>query len=676
LAIKALPSMQTSGSGKVSARFGPFEAHLRSGELRKHGIRIRLQDQPFQILAALLERPGDLVTREELRARLWPSDTFVDFDHGLNTAINKLREALGDSAETPRYIETLARRGYRFIAPVEETPSAVATADPAQPEIILPDPAPPGVVVDVREVKPSRPFQKRRWVVTISFLTTAVLAVVVIGFQYQRMSGPETSVTALSGAPTRIESLAVLPLENLTGDPGQEYFVDGMTEALITNLARIRSLRVISRTSVMQYKNAREPLPEIVRKLRVDGIVEGSVQRAGDTVRVSVSLVHGPSDRHLWAREYKGDVGDILGLQAQIASTIAGEVQANLTPQEQTQLAGGARLDPAVYELYLKGRFRLNERSREGLLKSIEFFQQAIARKPDYAEAHAGLADSYNMLALHDFMPPREAYPKAKAEATRALEINDGLADAYAARALTRMWSEWDWVGARKDFERAIELNPGSAAARHRYGLYLAALGRPTEAIPELERSRELDPLSPVINAALGDGYLLARRYERAIDQYRKTLEIDPDYRGAKANLGWALVHRKRYNEAEPIFRQLDEPAALVYVYALAGKRQDASQALEKVLRAFRAGAISPYDVATAYVGLSIEGTHGEAAPKRHATVDNVGARAKDQAFHFLEQAYAQRSTYMVLLKVDPALDPLQDDPRFQKLVHRVGFPR
>jgi TolB-like protein/DNA-binding winged helix-turn-helix (wHTH) protein/Tfp pilus assembly protein PilF len=642
--------------------FGGFELDLRSGELRKQGIKVRLQEQPFQVLSMLLERPGEVVTREELRQRLWPEDTFVDFDHSLNTAVNKLREALSDSADAPRFVETLPRRGYRFIAPVEEIPKVAASGHLSPPGIVVSEKPAPGVVVDVQEMQPKLRSEKRRWVITISVMTTAVLAMLGTGiYQLSRRSRPEA--TAISGAATRIESLAVLPLENLTGDPAQDYFADGMTDALITNLARIRSLRVISRTSVMQYKNARAPLPEIARKLNVDGIIEGSVQRSGNAVRIRVSLLHGPTDRHLWAAEFERDLSDILTLQAELARATADEIQVKLTPDEQTQLAGGAKVDPEVYELYLKGRHRWNERTRDGLLKSLDFFQEAIRKKPDYAEAHAGLADSYNMLALHDYLPPAEAYPKAKAEATRALEINGKLSDAYAARALTKMWYEWDWAEAEKDFRRALEFNPNSAVAHHRYGLYLSAMGRHEQALSELERARQLDPLSPVINAALGDGYLLSRQYERAIQQYRATLEFAPDYAGAKANLGWALVHLGHYDEAVPVFRDMGERAGLVYALAKAGQTSlaqakgggatEESRDLKELLQAFKARKASPYDVATAYVGLG----------------------QKDRALQFLEKAYAERSIYLVLLNVDPALDPLRSNPRFRELVRRVGLP-
>ena len=358
-------------------RFGSFEMDEVAGELRKDGAKIRLQEQPFQILQILLEHPGDVITREELRKRVWPSDTFVDFDHGINNAIKRLREALGDTAETPRFIETLPRRGYRFVAKLET-----------------------------------------------------------------------------SGG---VRSLAVLPLENLSRDPEQEYFADGLTEALITNLAKIAALRIVSRTTAMTYKGTRsKSVPEIARELGADRIVEGTVLRSGDRVRISVQLIDAATDTHLWAENYERDLQDVLTLQGEMARAIADEIRVKLTPEEQAQLRPTRRVNAEAYELYLKGRYHWNKRNLPGLTKGAEYFQQAIDRDPTYAAAYAGLADASSRLGFWTDAPPEEACARGKAAALQAIEMDSTLSDAYAALAYTNLHYDFDIRAAREAAERAI----------------------------------------------------------------------------------------------------------------------------------------------------------------------------------------------------------------------------
>ncbi len=369
--------MATSSRIPQLLRFDIFELDVRASELRKGGTKLRLQGQPLQVLAILLKRAGELVTRQELRAEIWPADTFVDFDHSLHNAIARIRETLGDSADAPRYIETLPRRGYRFIESVDE-------------------------------VKPEAPTSQLRH--------------------------------NCDGDARGIQALAVLPLEDLSGEPGREYFADGMTEALITCLAKIKALRVISRTSAMQYKGVRKSLPQIARELNVDAVIEGSVLRSGERVRITAQLIHS-SDQHLWAESYERDFRDILSLQSEIARQVAHEVRIVLTPEERDRLGIARQVNPEAHELYLKARHFWNKRTEENVRKALSYFHQAIDNDPTYPQGYAGLADSYNILGYYNALPPNEAYPKGKAAALKALELDDSLAEPHAQKISSRMWS-------------------------------------------------------------------------------------------------------------------------------------------------------------------------------------------------------------------------------------------
>src|SRR5947207_1440858 len=432
--------MEHLRSVRASVRFGAFELDQDAGELRKQGTRMKLQEQPLQMLQVLLQRPGEVVTREELQQKIWPSDTFVDFDHGINNAIKRLREALGDAAETPHYIETLPRRGYRFIGKIE--------------------------------------------------------------------------CEAL-----RMRFLAVLPLENLSHDPQQEYFAEGLTEALITTLAKIGELRVVSRTSAMLYKNVRKPLSEIARELEVDAIVEGTVLRAGHRVRITAQLIDPMKESHLWAESYERHLRDILDLQAEVAQAIAREIQVKLTPQEQAQFAQSRPVNPEAYEAYLKGRYHWNRRSREGLPKGVQYFQEAIAKDAGYAAAYAGLADCLSGLSNYNFVAPDEGCGKAKKLALQALELDPSLAEAHTSLAWVHTWYDYDFTAAEREFERSLELNPRYATAHQFFGFYLGMMGRYEEAYTEAKPAIRLDPLSSVFQWSLGFVYWMERRYDQAIEQ-------------------------------------------------------------------------------------------------------------------------------------------------------------
>jgi TolB-like protein/Tfp pilus assembly protein PilF len=573
-------------------RFGDFEFDSRARQLRRHGHTIRLHGQPLEILGLLLERPAQVVLREELRARLWPQDTFVDFEHSLNAAVNKLREALDDDANNPRFIETVPRRGYRFI-------SAVGLHDS------------------------------------------------------RNLLGEWSS--------PRIQSLVVLPLENLSNDPEQEYFADGMTDQLITNLAQISALKVISRTSAMRYKGTKKSLPEIARELHVDAVVEGAVMWVGGRVRISAQLIEAPTDYHLWAASYERDLRDVLSMQEEVTRAIASEIRVNLSAQEQARLASTRPIDPEAYRLYLKGRYYWNKRSLEGFQKAIEYFQQATAKDPAYALAYVGLADTYTYFSFFDVVPPREAMPKAKAAAARALEIDNRLGEAHVSLGYVSYMYDWDWPAAGKHFEQALTLNPAYSRAHTFYPFYLSSLGRSEEALAVAKRSLDLDPASPAVNHSLAVQFYFARQFDQAIEQAHKTLELDPNFAISYELLGEVYVSRGMYREG---LSELEKYSALSrgramslallgYAHARLGERSQALRMLEQLEATSKERYTPALSFAVVYAGL------GE----------------KDQAFAWLEKAYGERTSRLGYLKVEPLWDPLRPDPRFADLVRRIGLP-
>jgi serine/threonine-protein kinase len=512
------------------------------------------------------------------------------------------------------------------------------------------------------------PLQVRRWAwgVATPVVALLVLGAVLIGFD---VAGLRARIVSLVGASVsrrtvplpRIESIAVLPLANLSGDPEQEYFADGMTEELITNLGKISALRVISRTSVMRYKKTEKPLPQIARELGVDGIVEGSVLRVGDRVRITAQLIQAEQERHLWAESYERDLRDILALQSEVARAIASEVKAALTPQEQTRLASTRPVNPDAHEAYLKGRYYWNLRTEEGLKKSIEYFQQAIEKDPGCALAYAGLADSYVVVSTWNVMAPKEAYPRAKAAAFKALEMDETLAEAHASLGAAREEYDWDWVGAEKEFRRAIELNPGYATAHQWYAEYLSHMGRNNEAIAEAKRAQELDPLSLIINAIRGRVCFYARRYDEAIAQCRRTLELNPGFYPAHLYLGWAYEQEKLYAEAiseyqKAIALEQGNPrlaADLARGYAAVGKRTEAVNIISHLEELSKRRYVPSYAMALTHAAL------GDAS----------------RAFQWLDKAYQDRDSQLVWLKAEPGFDSLRSDPRFQDLLRRMKFP-
>ncbi len=534
-------------------RFGLFEVDLDASELRKKGLRLKLQDQPLNLLRVLLEHPGTLITRDELRQRLWKPDTFVEFDHSLNTAMMRLREVLGDSSENPIFIQTVPRKGYRFIAPVHdvEREQAVKPAlddhvsmsgsDPAR-EMVLragdQHPPPSTTVASVASLlqnqqraqegaqqaaqRTVRQVSLRHAVLAGAAAVCVALSVTSLGIFLKARFG--------SGATPakQITSIAVLPMENLSGDSSQDYFADGMTDELIASLARISSLRVISRTTAMEYKGTHQSLEKIAKDLNVDAVVEGTVLRSGDRVRITAELVQVSTDRHLWADTYESPLGDILALQNRVASAIVSQIRIKLTPQDREHLATTRPLNSGAYEDYLKGRYYWGKRSEDGLEKAIQYFASATKKDPHYALAYAGLADGYGILgaAIVGTVPTREVAPEAEDAATKAVDLDPMLAETQTALATVEFNYNWNWAAAESGFRRAIQLNPSYATAHQRYSLYLMAMGRTEESLVEMERARSLDPLSLSMNFSLGWRLYMARQYNQAIAQLLNTIEI------------------------------------------------------------------------------------------------------------------------------------------------------
>ena len=576
-------------------RFGIFEVDSQSGELRRSGLKIKLQEQPFQALVMLLERPGEVVTREQLQEGLWPADTFVDFNRGLNRAINRLRDALSDDSNNPRFIETLPQRGYRFIAPVETEAAG-------------------------RSVRPSEGSHPRARL---------------------------------------IESLAVLPLENLSNDSAQGYFADGMTDELITEVAKITSLRVISRASIMQYKGTRKPLPLIATELGVDAVVEGTIVRSGQTVRITAKLVQACDDRHLWSEKYERALGDVLTLQGEVAQAIANQIQIKLTSQEHASLARVRPINPQAHEAYLKGSFFRNKWTEEGLEKSIQFFSDAIELEPAYAQGYAGLSHSYCALGIFGIRPAREVYPKAKAAAMRALELDETVAEAHISLADAKKGYDWDWLGAEAEYKRALDLNPSYAIAHMWYADYLSKMGRHADAIAEATRARELDPISVDSNAFFGFILYRARSYDEALKACQRAVELDPYH--PEGHWFLALPHEQKGEFREAIvelekavsFSRGGAPyrALLANAYALAGEQAKALSVLDKLRTQSEQDYVSPLDFAVVYTGLG----------------------DRNSAFHWLEKAYQERTMRIQELP-QPIFDSLHSDPRYHDLMRRIGL--
>jgi TolB-like protein/DNA-binding winged helix-turn-helix (wHTH) protein/Tfp pilus assembly protein PilF len=617
-------------------QFGPYVADLRSGELRKYGLRVKLQDRPFEILAMLLRQPGRVVTREEMRARFWPEGTFVDFDHNISTAVRKLRDVLGDSAATPRYIETVGRRGYRLIVPIESP--LVSTVPP------VPEPPVPAIPIPVVQ----SPQYGRR----IAYLGLAMALLIGLGVAIwlRHISGNSRN---------QLRFIAVLPLENLSGDPNQEYFADGLTDALITDLARIPALKVVSRTSIMQYKGVRKPLPLIARELGADAIVEGTVARSGDRVRVTAQLIDASKDRHLWADAYERNLLDVLSLENDIANDIAGQIRIQLTPEQQRVTSVRRPATPEVLNSYLQGRNHWSQRTEQSLRQAVADFERVIQFDPEFAPAYAGLADTYILMPfLVDSASQAELYPRAKEAARRALTLDVNSFEAHNSMASARFYLDWDFTGAEREFQQSIQLNPNYTTAHQWYADFLSTMGRHQEAIAEIRRAAELDPLSLSIHLQAGRVLAEARDYDLAIDEYQKGLEMSPNY----PRTYWLLFDIYRYKgmarKATDVLLRL----------AKISKDEKEAQTIRALAQAYQEGGDR------AFWRKNIELSEF----KRPAFYfGEAYARLGDsnRAFFWLEKAYQEHDHEILYMKNAPDLDGLRSNHRFAELARKVGLP-
>lgn len=627
--------------GRV-VRFGEFEADLHAGELRKNGDRIKVQDQPFQVLRVLLEEAGQLVTREELRNRIWPADTFVDFDNSLNTAINRIREAIGDSKDNARFIETLPRRGYRFIAPVTGVEERTTETNGAR-------------TTDIKHTRPVSESIRRRASVRMTAALASLALILIVGFilreRYRTSSHPPN-------AGRGIQSLAVLPLENFSGDPTQDYLSDGLTEELIERLSAIHGVRVISRTSAMQFKGTRKSVPAIGKELNVDAVIEGSVLRSGEKIRVSIRLLRVNTEEHLWSNTYDRELRDVLALQNDVAQAIARQIEVAVEADSATR-AATRPVPPAVYDNYLKGRFESHKYTRAGLDEALRYFQAAIDADATFAPAYAGLADT--QLALRTVLigqPPAQARLKALQAARKSLELDPEMAEAHALLG-EALRLDWHWAEAEAEYRRALELSPSDADVHASLGFWLLSQGRTEEALVSARRAQELDPL-----AYRGEetGFILfyARRFDEAIGELRSVLAIEPDNPEALWYLGFALNGAEDFSEAIRILeraailshRSSGVLGLLVRAYARAGRRPEALHVLEELYQRRQNGYVPTAAFLNAYLGLG----------------------DTEQAFTWLARAVEERSDIIQWLKVHPFFDPLRGDPRFTAFLRRANF--
>ena len=642
--------MATAAEPIRSYEFGVFTVELPEGELRKHGVRLKVQERPFQLLVCLLERPGEIISRDELRQRLWPDGTFVDFDHNISSAINKLRTVLNDVASNPRFIETVGSRGYRFLADVKRISS-----DPA------PSQAPKQRTAEVPKIVASAGSRYQGlWKVVAG--TALLLSLLVAGyFQWARR-------TSKSSAPVARVMVAVLPFQNLTGDPAQDYFSDGLTEEMIAELTRLNQdhLGVIARTSIMVYKQSPKPLDQIGRELGVQYVMEGSVRRDSSRVRITAELIQVKDQTHLWAREYDRELNNSLALQSEIAQEIGDEIQISLGDSNGVKAANHLASSHSTasyeaYDLYLKGRYFWNKRTTAGFLQAANYFQQAIAKDPGYASAYAGLADTFGLMSTWYAAPQQEFMPKAKAAALNALALDDSLAEAHASLALVAENYDYDWQTAEKEFRRAIQLNPDYATAHQWYAEYLAWQGRFDEALAESERARQLDPMSLIIATDRGAILFYARKYDRAIDQFRAVLDMNPGFTNTRSFLASAYVQQGKFAEAlkeNELMADAEKPqwhwAFTAYIYNHSGNVAQAQHALAKF------EALSPRLRSDAILARLVAYT-GSSQPIQ-----------QEKAISLLEEAYKEHSPALTSIKVDPRYDNLRKDQRFQELLARM----
>jgi TolB-like protein/DNA-binding winged helix-turn-helix (wHTH) protein len=643
--------MNDSSKPSKIYRFGLYQANTADLELRKSGIRIRLQPKPFQVLKVLLERAGQSVSREELKNLLWAPDIFVDFDHGLNTAVNKIREALRDSAEESRYIETLAN-GYKFIGDISELSERpfVATAPVAASP---PAASPPAASLLAGSPEPRAKITWRKRYLEPSVGLACLIALVFMAFHIPpKVFGPSVA---------KIQSVAVLPLKNLSGDSSQEYFSDSMTDELITQLAKISSLNVPSAASVVRYKNTSASASEISRDLKVDAFVEGSVMRTGDKVRITAQLIDARTDRHIWAEDYQGDLRDVLVLQNDIATAIAHSVKVKVDPADSPKVSVPRQVDPRAYDAYIRGRgywLRSNTANEVpgDVEKSGELFQQAIQYDPSFARAYSGLADYYGVKAAYGSMPVEDGWLKSEEASRKALALDDRLAEAHCSLASKMMFYDWNWTGAEREIQRGLELDTHYAVLHNLYSHLLSYTGRFDQSIVEARRAEELDPLGE--RFAVQRALRFSRRFDLFLIEVDKTFAQDP----ARIHKERAAVCKAKKQHAEEV-HETDQELRI----------EGCVPCADRMARAYARTGYTGW-LQERLNGLNEISKDGNSLSFEHAEL-YAALRNTDMAMHYLEQGYREHTVELVRLQVNPAYDDMRTDPRFKDLVHRVGLP-
>jgi TolB-like protein/DNA-binding winged helix-turn-helix (wHTH) protein/Flp pilus assembly protein TadD len=625
-------------------KFGTgFELNLKAYELRRAGQAVKLEPTPFGILALLIEQRGDLVSRQEIVERIWGKGVFLDTDNSINGAIRKIRQVLEDDPENPRFIQTITGKGYRFIAPVAEP--AFDLQGPQLIELAHPQQAPP-----------SR-RKSRSWIKAIGVLGSVLVVAVTLAYWVLLKRSPE------AGATPAIHSIAVLPLDNLSGDPAQDYFADAMTDELITNLARFGSLRVTSRTTVTLYKHTRKSLPEIARELNVDGIVEGSVVRSGQRVRVTAQLIRAAADQHLWADTYERDFSDALKLQSDVAATIAQQVRAQLSPEIKQQFMTSSSVDPEAYDAYLKGSYYLYNSPITvpgPLSQAKKYFEEAVRRDPNFSRAYSGLANAYIYLVWfgQGELSAEQGFNLAKQADRKALELDPNNFEAHEVLGVLNWRVDLNWSAAERSFNQSLALSPSYSCAHEDRAQFLAVLGRRAEALAEVEKSNQVDPTATWLEATV---YFQLRDWPRLVESGLREVAANPNDWPAHARLGAGFEAVGKLPEAIAEYQKasdlsngdLDTIASLGHAYAAIGNRGQAQKILQHLERKSREGKASPYLPATVYAGL------GE----------------KDKALALIEQAYRDKSLDVGwILKSDLRTDNLRDDSRFQNLLRRTGL--
>ena len=633
--------LETTSPNRRKIRFGVFQVDLASGELYKHGIRIKLQEQPFQVLAVLLEHPGEMVTREELRQRLWGHDTYVDFDHSLNISVNKLREALGDSAATPRFIETLPRRGYRFVAPV-------AVEEPGPAAAALESAVPPAGLAKTEPARTNRALIAVVLAVAIGLITSAVW------------------LTPWRGTPARASRimLAVLPFQDLGQDHGEDFFIAGLHDEMIAQLGHLNPMRlgVIARTSTSQPGLVQKPIDQIGRDLRVDYVLEGSIRREADRFRITAELIKVSDMTQMWTETYEVKLGDMLTVQEDLGHRVSDALSMEFLPAMEQQMKQRATGNAEAYEAYLKGRFLWHQETRQASEQAIALFQKAITLDPNYAPAYVGLADTYNVMGGYGFVPANEAFPKGKAAAAKALELVPNLSDAYSSMAFAAFYYDWNFVEAERLFRQALQIDPNNLLAHEFYGSFLHVMGRLDEAEAENQLAKKLDPLDGWLYDDKGWILLTRRRPQDAASEFQRSVQLNPSFPAGHLSLAVAYMRTGQYDQALAEVKQAEQlggdPTRVLEILgsaqALSGDKTGAEATVNKLVAGNISGRVSPYSVALIYTALG----------------------KKSDALDWLEKGYKEKDTWIIWVGVLQEWQSLRSEPRFLDLLRELKLPQ